>query len=394
MQTFRTLKRSAAAGSTPRRGAIFVLAALLMILVFAFAAFTVDMGYITASRTELQKAADAAALAATIEMGDGYGSGATMTQAEVLTAARQAAASVAAENRAASLAAAYCNPTRDVRLGNYSYNSATSTWEKNWDVQPYNLVEVTLRRNVAGSGAGDRPLDLFFAPVMGTEQANLEVVSRSALIPGNGVDISAGTNQTADVLPIALDINSWDSLMAGNGPDNYTYNSNGTISSGSDGIKEINIYPSGSQNLPPGNRGTVDFGASNNSTSDINRQILYGLNQEDLSHFGGKISFDNGPLTINGDTGISAGIKEELHAIRGKPRLMPLFSSVSGPGNNAMYTIPKLVGIRIMYVNLTGKPTSKVVIVQPAPYVSSNVIPSTQTTVTQDTYFIPGGLIP
>ncbi|MFV0442492.1 MAG: pilus assembly protein TadG-related protein [Planctomycetaceae bacterium] len=377
----------------PRRGAIFVLSALLMILVFAFAAFAVDMGYITASRTELQKAADAAALGAAIELGEGYGSGAIMTPAQVDTAARNAAVAVAAENRAASIDAVYCDGTRDVRLGNYAYDSATSSWVKTWGAQPYNMVEVTLRRNVAGSG-GDRPLDLFFAPVMGTDHANIEVVSRTALIPGNGIDISSGTNQTADVLPIALDIASWINLMAGNGPDNYRYNANGTVTAGSDGIKEVNIYPSGSQNLPPGNRGTVDFGASNNSTADISRQILHGLNQSDLNHFGGKISFDNGPLTINGDTGISAGIKDELEAIKGKPRLMPIFTSVSGPGNNAMYVIPKLVGIRIMYVNLVGKPASKMVVVQPAPFSADVVIPSTNTTISPDSYFVPGGLIP
>ena len=33
--------------------------------------------------------------------------------------------------------------------------------------------------------------------------------------------------------------------------------------------------------LPPGNRGTVDFGETNNSTADISRQILYGLNDDD-----------------------------------------------------------------------------------------------------------------
>lgn len=389
--TLRSIRNSA---HEPRRGAIFVLAALLMILVFAFAAFSVDMGYITSSRTELQRASDAAALAATIEMGEGFGVGSGMTAADVEAAARQAAVDVAAMNQTASLTTTFCDGTRDVRLGNYAFDQASGAWVQNWGVAPYNLVEVTLRRNVAGSGNGDGPLDLFFAPVMGTDSASIEVVAKSALLPGNGVDITAGTNQTADVLPIALDIGSWNDLMAGNGPDNFTYNPDGTISNGPDGIKEVNIYPTGSQTLPPGNRGTVDFGASNNSTADISRQILHGLNAQDLSHFGGKISFENGPLTINGDTGLSAGIKDELEAIKGYPRLMPLFTSVSGPGNNAMYTIPKLVGIRIMYVKLTGKPTSKVVIVQPAPFVSDTVIVSTQSTITQDTYFVPGGLIP
>ena len=117
------------------------------------------------------------------------------------------------------------------------------------------------------------------------------------------------------------------------------------------------------------------------------------MNANDLSYFGGQLSFANGPLIINGDTGISAGIKDDLDAIKGKPRLMPLFTSVSGPGNNAMYTIPKFVGVRIVFVRLTGAPSNKVVIVQPAPFVADTVIAS-KTTVTADSYFVPGGLIP
>lgn len=376
-----------------RRGAIFVLAAFLLIVVFGFAAFAIDLGYITASRAELQKAADAAALAATIELGEGYGVGSTMTQSQIETAVRTAATQVAAKNRAAGLNAVYVDGARDVRVGNYSWNG--SAWVKTWGVQPYNLVEVTLRRNQVGSTNGDKPLNLYFAPVIGSRQANIEAKSISALLPGAGVQIESGSNQTADVLPIALDVGTWNNFMnnVGTWSDVYRYNADGTVTSGSDGIKEINIYPTGSQNLPPGNRGTVDFGSSNNSTADISRQIRYGLNANDLSYFGGKISLENGPLVINGDTGISAGIKDDLEAIKGKPRLMPLFSTVSGPGNNAMYTIVKFVGIRIVYVKLTGSASSKVVIVQPAPFVSNVVIASKQT-VTRDSYFVPGGLVP
>ena len=393
MQSFPTTFRPTADSQESRRGAIFVLAAFLLIVVFGFAAFAVDLGYITASRAELQVAADAAALSASIELGEGYGPGSTMTDAQIAAAARQAAVDVGAANRAAGQTAVYVDPNRDVRLGNYSWNSATSTWDKNWGVAPYNLVEVTLHRDQAGSSNGDHPLDLFFAPVIGSRQANIETKSLSAMLPGQGVQISGGSNQTAGVLPITLDKPSWDNLMAGNGPDNFTYNSDGTISYGGDGIKEVSLYPSGSQNMPPGNRGTVDFGSSNNSTADISRQILHGLNANDLSYFGGKLSFENGPLIVNGDTGLSAGIKDELEAIKGHPRLIPIFTNVSGPGNNAMYTIVKFVGIRIMYVKLTGKPSSKVVIIQPAPFVSDVVIPSEQV-VTQDSYFVPGGLVP
>lgn len=50
----------------PRRkkGSILVLTAILMILMFAFLAFAVDLGYLAMARTQLQRTADSAAIAA------------------------------------------------------------------------------------------------------------------------------------------------------------------------------------------------------------------------------------------------------------------------------------------------------------------------------------------
>ena len=127
-------------------------------------------------------------------------------------------------------------------------------------------------------------------------------------------------------------------------------------------------------------------------SADISRQILYGLNEDDLEELGGELRFDELPMIINGDTGLSAGIKDELDAIKGQPRLMPLFDTVSGPGNNAMYRIVKFVPIRILYVKLTGKPADKKVIVQMAPYTDPTVI-SGETEIEEDSILAPLGLV-
>ena len=64
------------------------------------------------------------------------------------------------------------------------------------------------------------------------------------------------------------------------------------------------------------------------------------------------LQFDaNGELQLNGDTGISAGVKDELASIIGKPRSSRSFFQGSRPGNNAHYTIVKWFGIRILDVN-------------------------------------------
>jgi hypothetical protein len=55
-----------------------------------------------------------------------------------------------------------------------------------------------------------------------------------------------------------------------------------------------------------------------------------------------------------------------LTSIKGQPRVIPVFRTVSGPGNNAQYEIVLFVGVRILDVKLTGAMSGKRVIIQPA----------------------------
>jgi hypothetical protein len=177
-------------------------------------------------------------------------------------------------------------------------------------------------------------------------------------------------------------------LLAGGGTDSWKYNSETEgVTSGTDGIKEINLYPQGTGS--PGNRGTIDIGGANNSTSDISRQIRDGISPDDMQDFdddGRTLVFNaQGKLWLNGDTGISAGVKDDLLAIRGEPRIIPIFRTVSGNGNNAEYTIVCFAGVRIMEVKLTGKMSDKKVMIQPCKIVAKGAVPGPATTTS---YFI------
>ena len=166
-------------------------------------------------------------------------------------------------------------------------------------------------------------------------------------------------------LPIALDKTTWDALLAGGGTDNWTWNAQSeTVTAGADGILELNLYPRGSG--APGNRGMVNIGRSNNSTAEVARQIVEGLSEADFAFHGGSLEIDSdtGQLMLNGDPGISAGMKDELASIIGRPTVVPIFNDLSGNGNNAEYTIVEFGGIRIMEVQLTGN--NKRVMIQPS----------------------------
>jgi hypothetical protein len=234
------------------------------------------------------------------------------------------------------------------------------------------MVQVTLHRDQspmvdgAARTTGDTTLPLFFAPVLGIKTASLAVKSTATLHGGVGFGLNAGSAQTVMVLPITLDKPTWDALLKGVGSDNYAYNTKtGAVTSGSDGILEVDLYPYSNTALPSGNRGTVDIGSPNNSTADLKRQIVYGLNATDLSYFGGQIRTDQGPIVLNGDTGISAGIKAALASIIGQTRL-------------------------VLSVTLTG--SNKHVVVQPAPFVDPHVITG-NTTITSDSYYSPAKLL-
>jgi hypothetical protein len=105
------------------------------------------------------------------------------------------------------------------------------------------------------------------------------------------------------------------------------------------------------------------------------------------------LQFDStGKLTLNGDTGISAGVKDELNSIKGQPRVIPIFSAVSGNGNNAQYTIVKWQGVRIVNVQLTGSMSQKNVMIQVAPAQIKGVVPSA-TAGTSSSVFSPVVLV-
>jgi Flp pilus assembly protein TadG len=350
-----------------------------MTAVLGFTALAVDVGFMTQTKAQMQAAADACALAAALEMPAGWGAGKVLTSTQVDSAGKSAAQTVASLHRVGEQASAYVDGARDVRFGQRTQN-AQGNWVETWGATPYNMVEVTIRRDqpwTSGSATrGDQQLPLFFARALGNQTASLTAKATAVLSPGNGFYIPPGSGAIAPLLPLAMDEQTWNNLINnGVGSDNYRYNNNGTVSPGADGIKEVSLYPASNGSLPSGNRGTVDIGSPNNSTADLSRQIRYGVNESDLAYFGGKLQIPpGGTLALNGDTGLSAGIKDDLAAIIGQPRAIPVFVSVSGPGNNATYQISKFVGIRIMYVKLTGSPSQKSVVIQPAPVFDGTIL--------------------
>ena len=146
-----------------RRGNVLVLTALLMVALFGVLAFAVDTGWVLHTRTELQRTADACALAAAARLPDS--SEATLV-----------AHAVAAENGWSSgvqigegdeMHGSDLDPL-DVEYGLWDRDTATFTTPTP-SGRSTNAVRVTLRRTEATKN----PLGLFFGRVIGTSQADV-----------------------------------------------------------------------------------------------------------------------------------------------------------------------------------------------------------------------------
>lgn len=367
--SFQRPHRTSLRHNNDRRGAVIVFAAFLMVALLAMVAFAVDVGCLLLARTELQRSADAAALAAAWELaaqGDP-----DALDAQTRDAATHFAGVNLVFNDSPSLNRNVNNSSDgDIVLGSIDDFSDPASFRTN-DPANRNAVKVRIRRAKDENGE----LPLFFARVLGFDRAAMSASAIAALVKDVGGFRTPSTGENLPILPITLEADAWQDLMAGNATDDdWSWNeADGVVEAGGDGIAELLLYPE--SNKSPGNFGTVDIGPSSNSTQHLSEQILNGVSESDLAHHGGELALDsNGELPLGGDTGISAGIKDALEAIVGESRIIPVYQEVAGNGNNAVYTIVKFVGVRIMEVDLQGG--SKGLIIQPANLVTKGTIPA------------------
>jgi len=369
-----------------RSGQIIVLTAILMVVMMAFLALSLDVGYMYAVRSQMQRSADAAAVAATWELLDLENFSLQQDATVAAQRARDEARDYAGYNQVTNMSPQLASS--DVVVGHLSNPSDPYLAIDTQYGGPSNAVQVLVRRTAAQNGE----VPLFFARAIGFHKIATQAKATAALISNVGGFVTPSDGSNLGILPFALDEQTWNGLMAGGGTDTWKYKSDTeTVVAGSDGIKEINLYPQGTGS--PGNRGTIDIGGANNSTSDISRQIRDGISPNDMEEFeddNRTLVFNTqGKLWLNGDTGISAAVKDDLAAIKGEPRIIPIFRTVAGNGNNAEYTIIAFAGVRVMEVKLTGAMSGKKVMIQPCKMVAKGAVAGGSTTTSYFVYSPP-----
>lgn len=166
---------------TERRGAMMVLIAVVLVILFVAAAFAIDIAYMHATRAELRTATDAAARAASEALG----------RLQNPEAAIQAAINIAGENRVANEGLQL--ERGDIILGSHVIQP-NGKFRFVEGGSPLTSIRVLGRRD-AGSPSG--PVPLFFGPLLGRstfEPVQLATASRLDRDIALVLDVSGSMN--------------------------------------------------------------------------------------------------------------------------------------------------------------------------------------------------------
>jgi Flp pilus assembly protein TadG len=367
------------------RGAIAPLTCVLLVFLLGMVAFAVDLSWMALAESELQNAADAAALAGAGKLGDNFvlyslPNQSSSTKATLISGAVTSAQSTAKTFAALNSAGGVSKLTlldSDIDVGytdgsgNYTSNSSNANFYPN-------TVKVTMRRD----SSANTPLGLFFAPAIGISSANLSAPATATLYGGSINSFKAGT-MNSGMLPVTYDVNAWNNFIKnGQDPD-------GNSNTDSSGNPVIQVYPSVKAT---GNFGFLSLDDSHVGASTINAWISNGVAPSDISSL---LSANLVPLSSHpantwdwqGDTGFKASDVSAINNQVGNTYILPLFtpydsssnnySAGTGKGSHYYYDIVQFVAVTIV----TSPSSNRQVWVQPAPITDPNMIldPSTVT---------------
>jgi Flp pilus assembly protein TadG len=148
------------------RGASSVMVAVSLVAILGMGALAVDLGYVMSTRSEVQKAADASALAAASRLVQLYNEqSGNLTEAEMAAAAIQAANQWSQSNTASNTSLTIA--ASDVQLG--VWNPTAKTFTLGGAADEINAVKITMRRDATTNG----PISLFFGSVVGVGTVNV-----------------------------------------------------------------------------------------------------------------------------------------------------------------------------------------------------------------------------
>lgn len=356
----------------------------MLVVLMGFAALTVDLGAMYNTRGDLQRSADAAALAGASTfitddmMRVRVGSGDSATLAAVTSLANARVTDFAARNLTFG-ASSTAIDAGDIQTGWVDLYSAITPFNPAPAPAAYNAVSVTVRRDETGANG---PVQFYFAPIFGRL-----VGESSATAVAVFDDRASGINTNVpgtDMLPFTVHEDAFLQDFT-NGNDDYAYNSSGdTIDSAPDGIREIRIYPyplsGGSYTEGDGSFGMLNIGTHSQGATYESEQVMNGVTPADfeaeigtselsfIDEYGNPTTYD-----VTGSPGMTTSIKTALDTQVGNIVGFFLHTNVVLSGSNAVFTITQLRYGRVMAQKLTGPPSARGFYIQPVAYSGAEV---------------------
>jgi Flp pilus assembly protein TadG len=332
------------------QGKVLVLTAFLMTAFMGLAALVVDIGVIATARAQLKTVADSAALAGARQLATTRRLDPTVTNLNPEIAAATSYAISTGQNNSVLTQQAVVKAS-DIQIGYLDPNNPSSTLQtgSSYTMQ-FNSVQVTATRSSDHAGV----IPALFSSLLGYGGSTISVTSTATVEIHPILNTGSTTNGlNGPLLPFAMSLADYNNAAS-----------------------NPSVFPS---MVAAGNFGALNIPPSNNSTQTLNSQITGGIAPSDM-----QTQFPpNGTVNVGstysfaGNPGISNGDQDSLNSIIGQARLMPVWSSVSGNGNNSTFTVSQWVVVQITAVDLTGNP--KTVSVAPAVLDYPGAVPQTGT---------------
>jgi hypothetical protein len=221
--------------------------------------------------------------------------------------------------------------------------------------------------------SANSPLGLFFAPVLGMDNLNVNASAGATLYGGVINSFKTGT-MNSGMLPLTYDVNDWNAFLAtGKDPD-------GSITKDANGNPSLVVYPSIKST---GNFGLLSLNDSHVGASTMANWIHNGVPSADIQAL---INNNLVPISAhsptawdwNGENGFKASNVMDVNQHAGKTFILPLFTPAStspyeagaGNGSHYNYNIVQFVGVKIMQSN----DINRTIIIQPAAITDPNMI--------------------
>ncbi|MCK4851247.1 MAG: hypothetical protein KAT11_07845, partial [Phycisphaerae bacterium] len=290
---------------TARKGAVIVMVAVMLVVLLGCVALAVDIGYLYVARTELQRTADAAAMAGAQALARSPDNpfGLHSPSAETVYAQVGLYASLNSVLRKAIT----IDYNTDITIGYLPNPHDLTTTLQIVSLDQCNAVQVIARRSSANING---EIGLLFGPLLGVESASVGA-SATAVLDDRFRAYAPAPIGGTPAIPIAIDAGFWkDQVVDGNGPDLYSYDPlSGTVQQSMDGLPEITLYPkklgpSSETDEGAGNFGLLHVGPDSGASA-VAEQIQNGISSEDFIDLTGEpmIEFyseaSEGPVTYN-----------------------------------------------------------------------------------------------